>query len=185
MMVRSIIVPLAIHLFSCLGFNAAIAASCSPPPSGLIGWWPGDGNANDLLQANNGSLQGGATAFAAVEVNTAFSFDGTNAFVQIPNSATLRPTNLTIEAWVRFSGLDSAGSGGSPAGDQYIVFRQNTRNSDFEGFDLSKTRPSQIYFFGNANATNESPDFVPSFPPPPAAIATYCRPFTEYVHGVA
>ena len=62
------------------------------------------------------------------------------AIVQIPDSAALRPTNLTIEAWVRFSSLDSAGSGGSPAGDQYIVFKQNTRRPNFEGFDLSKTR---------------------------------------------
>jgi hypothetical protein len=41
------------------------------------------------------------------------------------------------------------------------------------------------YRFGSANATNESPDLVPSLPPPPAAMATYCRPLTEYVHGVA
>jgi Concanavalin A-like lectin/glucanases superfamily/Immunoglobulin I-set domain len=73
-------------------------------------------------------------------VAQAFSFDGTNNYVQTPDSPALRPTNLTIEAWVRFASLDSAASGGSPPGDQYIVFRQNTRSSAFEGFDLSKTR---------------------------------------------
>src|SRR5215510_13298620 len=44
--------------------------------------------------------------------------------------------------------------------------------------------PHAGYRFGSANATNESPDFVPSLPPPPAAMATYCRPLTEYVQGV-
>jgi hypothetical protein len=116
------------------------ATSCLTAPSSLAGWWPGDGNANDIAGANNGALQGGATATLAGEVGQAFNFDGTNSFVQIPDSPALRPTNLTIEAWVRFTSLDSAGSGGSPAGDQYIVFKQNTRSSDFEGFDLSKTR---------------------------------------------
>ena len=79
------------------------APSCLTPPTGLVGWWPGDGNANDLAGSNNGALQGGSTASAAGEVGQAFSFNGTNSFVQIPDSATLRPTNLTIEAWVRFA----------------------------------------------------------------------------------
>jgi hypothetical protein len=116
------------------------AASCTPSPGGLIGWWPGDGNANDLLGANNGSLQGGASASATGLDGPAFNFDGTNAYVPIPDSPSLRPTNLTIETWVRFSSLDSFGSGGSPPGDQYIVFKQNSKSSDFEGFDLGKTR---------------------------------------------
>ncbi len=73
-------------------------------------------------------------------VSSAFSFDGTNSYVQITNSAVLQPTNFTVECWVRFTSLDSPGLGGSPAGDQYIVFKQNTRTANFEGFDLDKTR---------------------------------------------
>ncbi len=116
--------------------------SCFPPPAGIVGWWPGDGTANDFTGTNNGALHTGATAAATGIVGQAFSFDGTNGYVQIPDSPALRPTNLTIEAWVRFSSLDSQGSGGSPAGDQYMVFKQNTLNANFEGFDLSKTRMS-------------------------------------------
>jgi Leucine-rich repeat (LRR) protein len=118
----------------------AEAASCFPAPNGLIGWWPGDGNALTIVGTNNGTLQGGATATNAGFIGNTFTFDGTNNFVQIPDSPILHPTNFTVEAWVRFSGLDSAGSGGSPAGDQYIFFHQNTRSADFEGIDLSKTR---------------------------------------------
>src|SRR5262245_45350712 len=119
------LVVVLLFLSSISAFRA-FAATCFSAPTNVVGWWPGDGNANDIVGTNNGTLQGGATAAAAGMVGSAFTFDGTNGFVQIPNSASLRPTNLTIEAWVRFSCLDSAGSGGSPAGDQYIVFRQNT-----------------------------------------------------------
>ncbi len=113
---------------------------CVPPPAGLIGWWTGDGTANDSAGSDNGALQGGATDTANGLVGQAFTFNGASSFVQIPDSAVLHPANLTIEAWVRFNSLDSTGSGGSPAGDQYIVFKQNSQSSNFEGFDLSKTR---------------------------------------------
>src|SRR6266850_283483 len=115
-------------------------ASCFPAPNGLIGWWPADGNALTIFGTNNGTLQGGATATNAGFIGNTFTFDGTNNFVQIADSPILHPTNFTVEAWIRFSGLDSAGSGGSPAGDQYIFLKQNTRSADFEGIDLSKTR---------------------------------------------
>src|SRR5260370_6445160 len=115
-------------------------ASCFTAPNGRIGWWPADGNALTIFGANNGTLQGGATATNAGFIGNTFTFDGTNNFVQIADSPILHPTNFTVEAWIRFSGLDSAGSGGSPAGDQYIFFKQNTRSADFEGIDLSKTR---------------------------------------------
>src|SRR4030095_517613 len=95
---------------------------------------------------NNGTLQGGASASGIGFVGSAFSFDGTNSFIQFPDSLVFHPTNFTIEAWVRFSSLDSAGSGGSPAGEQYIVFKQNSHNSNFEGFDLSKTRAGSDFF---------------------------------------
>jgi O-glycosyl hydrolase len=106
----------------------------------LISWWPGDGTASDIVGANNGVLEGGATASAPGFVGPAFSFDGTNSFVQIPDSPSLHPASLTIEAWVLFSSLNSAASGGSPAGSQYIVFKQNSQTYNFEGFDLGKTR---------------------------------------------
>jgi Leucine-rich repeat (LRR) protein len=125
-----------------LAVSPAQGQGCSQSVSGIAAWWPGDGSAADIVGTNSGTLQGGATASAPGVVGSAFSFDGTNNFVAITNSAVLRPTNFTIEAWIRFSGLDSAqvpGSG-SPAGDQYIIFKQNTRSGDFEGIDLSKTR---------------------------------------------
>lgn len=139
-------------------FGADAATSCFSAPPGLVGWWPGDGSAADIASTNNGTLQGGATANATGIVGPAFSFDGTNGFVQIPNAASLQPTNLTIEAWVRFSSLDSPPVGGSPAGNQYIVFKQNSRSGNFEGFDLAKTRVggSDVFLFLVTSAAAQS-----------------------------
>ena len=115
------------------------SASCSSAPSGLAGWWPGDGNANDIAGTNNGTLQGGATANGVGMVGSAFTFDGTNGYVQIPDAPALKPTNLTVEAWVQFASLNSSVSGAA-AGEQYIVFKQNSRSGNFEGYYLGKTR---------------------------------------------
>lgn len=30
---------------------------CAPPPSGLVSWWPADGNGNDIVGGNNGTLR--------------------------------------------------------------------------------------------------------------------------------
>ena len=100
----------------CSSVQSPAASSCSATAPGLVGWWPADGAANDIVSTNNGLLQGGAVANGIGMVGSAFSFDGTNGYVQIADSPALKPTNLTIEAWVRFTSLDSAGSGGSPAG---------------------------------------------------------------------
>jgi hypothetical protein len=35
--------------------------TCGPPPTGLLSWWPGDGNANDIAGPNDGTPLNGAT----------------------------------------------------------------------------------------------------------------------------
>ncbi|HWX21374.1 MAG TPA: immunoglobulin domain-containing protein [Candidatus Binatia bacterium] len=150
----------------CLGLGFALrapAAGCDPAPAGLVSWWPGDGNANDIVGTNNGTLAGNATAIATGNVLSAFSFDGTNSFVQIPNAASLRPTNLTIETWVNFSALDSAISGNAPQGDQYLVFKQSSKAFQFEGYSLEKLRVGNgdVFLFTVASSSGQEV-FLPS-----------------------
>jgi len=84
----------------------AYAQSCVLAPDGLVSWWPGEGNANDIADANNGTLQGGAT-FATGRVGQAFSFDGNGDFVQVPDSANLDITDkITLDAWIKTSGTN-------------------------------------------------------------------------------
>src|SRR5262245_15128018 len=74
---------------------------CAPPPSGLVAWYPGDGNANDIVGGNNGTLQNGA-AFAPGKVGQAFSLDGSGAIVTTDSPNLLPGTgSFTLDAWVR------------------------------------------------------------------------------------
>lgn len=75
---------------------------CIAAPANLIAWYPGDGNANDIAGTNHGTLQNGA-AFATGKVDQAFSFDGVNQYVEIQDSPALRPTSVTLDAWVNFN----------------------------------------------------------------------------------
>ena len=50
-------------------------SGCVAAPSGMVSWWPGDGNADDIVDGSPGTLQGGAT-FAPGMVGQAFSFPG-------------------------------------------------------------------------------------------------------------
>lgn len=78
----------------------AQSLQCVSPPSGLVGWWPGAGSAKDLTGTNHGTLSGGAS-FATGKVGQAFSFDGINGTVVVPDSSSLRLTNqVTIETWI-------------------------------------------------------------------------------------
>jgi hypothetical protein len=72
-------------------------------PSGLVSWWPGEGDANDIVSTNNGVLQG-AISFAAGEVGQAFVFDGSSTSVQVPASSNLNvglAGGFTLETWIK------------------------------------------------------------------------------------
>ncbi|HEU0010882.1 MAG TPA: LamG-like jellyroll fold domain-containing protein [Verrucomicrobiae bacterium] len=70
-------------------------------PSGLVSWWPGEGNALDVVGTNHGSLMNGAS-FAPGMVGQGFLFDGINDFVLVNDSPTLDLTNeITVELWYK------------------------------------------------------------------------------------
>ncbi|HWQ90400.1 MAG TPA: LamG-like jellyroll fold domain-containing protein, partial [Clostridia bacterium] len=120
-------------------FAAGHAADWVAAPSGLVGWWPGDGDARDIVGGHHGILRGGATANVEGYIGKGFSFDGTNKYVEIPNAPALNPSELSVECWVRFNNLDAPGTS-AYIGQQYLVFKQNTRFGDFEAYVLSKDR---------------------------------------------
>jgi hypothetical protein len=84
-------------------------AGCVTPPSGMVSWWPGDGNANDIQDGNNGTIQGDIT-FAPGMVREAFSSNG-NGSVTIGNPSNLQLQDFTIDAWVKLSIPSLTGNG--------------------------------------------------------------------------
>src|SRR2546427_4543298 len=101
-------IQLLIALALCTG--ALRAQNCVAPPPGLVSWWPGNGDANDVVGGNNGTLQGGVT-FVPGKVGQAFSFDGVNDYVSFGNTAgNFGTSDFTIEFWIRTTASHSSDS---------------------------------------------------------------------------
>ncbi|HMS63973.1 MAG TPA: hypothetical protein PKD83_01825 [Ignavibacteria bacterium] len=105
-MKRIVFLILIIFLLSEKGF-------CSNPDSGLVAYYPFNGNANDESGNGNNGINHGATLTADRngELNKAYSFN--SSYIEIPNSTSLRsPINsLTLAFWTNISqwDLNSAG----------------------------------------------------------------------------
>jgi hypothetical protein len=91
-----------------------VTAASVAPPSGLVGWWTGDGNspttAPDLAGNNPGTLVNGAT-HAAGEVGNAFSFNGNGQYVGLPTGTNIPVGNATytLLAWIKPNGAGNEG----------------------------------------------------------------------------
>jgi hypothetical protein len=86
---------------------------CTPAPTGMIGWWPGDGNTDDIQDSNNGIFIG-TPAYGSGEVRQAFSFNGDPSnYVSIGNPSNLKPTSgITLDAWINLNAVDGDGRAG-------------------------------------------------------------------------
>jgi hypothetical protein len=90
-------------LFSILLSTGAEAqaqtGACVNPPTGLVSWWRGEGNAVDVTGNHNGLITtqfNGSVSFSPGKVGTAFDFTGSD-FVELQPLAL---TNFTIECWL-------------------------------------------------------------------------------------
>ena len=72
-------------------------SSCIVPLAGLVGWWGGDGAAQDLIGGHGGVLENGA-GYRSGWVREAFGFDGVDDRVRTGN-LTLGNT-FSVAAWV-------------------------------------------------------------------------------------
>src|SRR5215213_5416267 len=84
-----------------------LLAQCVTAPSGMVDWWTADNNTFDIIGGYHGILQNGA-GFDTGKVAQAFSLDGTNDYVLVPNQPAA-PFNFagsfSIDGWIF---LDSA-----------------------------------------------------------------------------
>ncbi|HZI33848.1 MAG TPA: LamG domain-containing protein, partial [Candidatus Binatia bacterium] len=133
-----------------IGDTMPSAPPCTPPPSGLVGWWKGDGSAMDSVSANNGTLV--HAAYTNGVVGEAFSFDpesypyGTYTGVQVADKPAYALTNsLTIEGWVR------------PRGDGYVIFFRGDHRPGMDPYALSMQANNQLVFeITDATGNNET-----------------------------
>jgi hypothetical protein len=154
---------------------------CVDPPAGLISWWPGDENANDIADGNDGTLMGGAT-FAPGKVEQAFLLDGIDDFVMVPDSPALAfgTKDFTVGFWVRFN---------TTTGEQVMV-EKYVEGSPRTGWTLTKmdSNTLRLHLADDPSSSWNTLDVTP--PPIPdntwifVAAKRQGNTFTIYWNGV-
>lgn len=75
----------------------------STPGGGLVGYWPADGNAQDLAGGNDGELEGD-TSYGEGRIDYAFSFDGEGDRVRVRDNGSdaldVQTGDFSLAAWV-------------------------------------------------------------------------------------
>ncbi len=125
------------------------------PSNGLLGYWSFNGNANDLSGNGNNGTNNGAilTADRFGNPNNAYSFNGINSFIQIPNNTNLQNFSaMTISAWVKVNQWYTySNTNWFP-----IVSKSSTATPGYFSYGFN-----QNYFYSNINSNqSESPTYI-------------------------
>ena len=92
-----------VFVLACFALSPTAQAQCNQLPEGLVGWWPGYGNANDVVNGNNGTFIGNV-GFATSPCGSAFDFGGSGNYVVVPEVPILdigaAGESFTMAAWV-------------------------------------------------------------------------------------
>jgi len=126
------------------------AQTCAPLNPSIVSWWPGEGDAADIIDDNPGILEGGVT-FDAGMVGQAFSLDGSNGLVNLGNAANLQVSagDFSVEVWVRFNTLDRGFFG-----DMSIVDKMGRSGPNDDGWRMIKQRDHHFWFCLGGVGTN-------------------------------
>ncbi|HEX7315634.1 MAG TPA: NPCBM/NEW2 domain-containing protein [Pyrinomonadaceae bacterium] len=117
--------------------------TCAAPATGMLAWWPGDGNAQDIKGGNDGILDEGA-GYSIGKVGAAFDFNGQTGFM----SAGVRGLPVgnaprTVETWV-YTTADSWGH------NRHTIFEYG--ESGFRrafGIDMENYPEIEVYTFND------------------------------------
>ena len=187
--------------------------TCTPPPSGLVSWWGGDNNALDLAGTNDGAPMNGAT-YGTGRVGRAFSFDGVDDYVNVPNSPSWNfgTNNFSIDFWVNFNSANNPGynnfighdeAGGSNnkwifyLKDGLLKFHINGSTGSYEfgsypflpvpgtWYHLALTKDGSIYkFFVNGGLVDTYTAATPSVPDANAPLTIGQSESLGYINGL-
>ena len=82
--------------------TAMRGGSINPLNTSLYTVYKAESNANDSLATYNGTAQGGLT-YTAGKSGNAFTFNGTNAYVSLPNNSMKLTGDFSISCWVNIA----------------------------------------------------------------------------------
>lgn len=129
---------------------------------GLINWWPANGNAADTVGGNDGALVGGASFATGGVSGQAFSLNGADGYITVPDRPNLNfgDQDFSVAVWVKFNTLQ---------GEQVLVEKYvETLTLPSYGWTLTKLADNSIRFTGGPRYPYDLPNDITLRP---AAIA--------------
>lgn len=114
--------------------------------NGLVAYYGFNGNANDMVGGNNGSVY---NAFLTTDrfgnANSAYSFNGSSSYIDLGNSPSFNfgSNNFTLSCWVNVNPSDNYG---------YIISKY--KNPDPLSYGIGTTGSSVYAFFSGDTAGN-------------------------------
>jgi len=140
---------------------------CLSPPSGMVAWWPGDGNADDIIGGHTGVLVGDAT-FDEGLVGEAFSLDGNGDFINIPHNEELDlgTEDFTLDFWVYFRSIE----GESIMVEKWIQKGTGSPDTRTIGWSYTKIGDAIRFTFSNTDYDEHPIDVTPASIPTNAWI---------------
>jgi TonB family protein len=114
---------------------------CVAPPSGLVGWWSGDSDENDIAGGHNPSAVN-AVSLVPGEVGNGFRF-GNQGGIEIPDSPDLKNQQFTWMAWVR-----PDGPGPNNDGNGSVIVSQSDGRTASTNLQWRATDNRFLFFFG-------------------------------------
>jgi uncharacterized repeat protein (TIGR01451 family) len=169
-------------------FNAGSAGKCKEttaciqPPSGLAHWWPldetaGSTAAKDIVGGRDGTTKLGAIGSSgspksvAGKVGNAFEFDGSSAFVEVPDGpGTLSFGNpgqeFSIDAWIKVEPGDASDV-------RPIVDKRNEIGGKVAGYQLYLRDGKLSFQLADASVSSPICDVNPSIPSPNTSCTNY------------
>ena len=128
--------------------SSMLKAVISTLGTGLYAVYKAESNTNDSLGTYNGTGQGGLT-YTAGKSGNAFTFNGSNAYVNLPNNTFNTLTgDFSINMWVKIAntgGAQTLLSAFDNVGGQYGIFLFNSGSTYFD-----------IYYGGSSVRLSES-----------------------------
>jgi hypothetical protein len=108
--------------------------------SGIFGAWNADGNSNDSVSTNNGTVMGGMT-YTTGKIGQAFTFDGVNDYVALPNNSLNFTGNFSFSLWMN-----------RKAAVQANILSNFYNGATPYGWWLSITNGTLLFRMGNGNS---------------------------------
>jgi concanavalin A-like lectin/glucanase superfamily protein/putative Ig domain-containing protein/List-Bact-rpt repeat protein len=128
-------------------------------PAGMVAFWRGETDANDLIGGHDGDFFAGTSTAAPCvtrfgKVGGAFTFDGT-VHVRVPHSNELTPAQMTAEAWI-FPTVQS--------GDHQTVFARGSPTNEDDAWWLGVFNGNPRFWskhIGSGELLLEAPSTIP------------------------